>query len=75
MAPFLPGDYLEYSGIRVGSEVICYEITSPSVQILTTGVPAYIRVEDAIVGLFDQQDPTNVEFADNKVRFTYLCRN
>lgn len=67
MAPFLPGDYITFSGIRAGSEVIAYSIVSDSVQILTTGVPAYIRVEDAIIGTFDTQDPANVAPADSRV--------
>lgn len=64
MAPFAVGDYLEYSGIRVGGEVICFEITAMNVQITTSGVPAYIRVEDAIIGVVDAS--TNTEFADSR---------
>lgn len=67
MAPFLPGDYIEFSGIQAGSEIIAYSIVAASVQITTTGVPAYIRVEDAIIGTFDNQDPANVAPADSRV--------
>lgn len=67
MAPLRPGDYIEFSGIRVDGEIICYALVAPSVQILTTGVPAYIRVEDAIIGVVDRQPPGGVEFADTRV--------
>lgn len=68
MAPFLPGDYITFSGILSADGIIAYTIVAESVQILTTGVPAYIRVEDAIIGTFDNQDPANVAPADSKVR-------
>lgn len=69
MAPFKPGDYITYSGIRVGGETICYSITAESVQILTAnGAPAYIRMEDAIIGVVDGQPAANAEFADTRVR-------
>lgn len=64
MAPFLAGDYIEYSGIKVGGEIICYAIVAPSVQITTSGGPCYIRVEDALIGVFDG---TGSEFADTRV--------
>lgn len=67
MAPFLPGDYITFSGIKDGNQIIAYSIVSDSVQITTTGVPAYIRVEDAIIGTFDNQDPANVAPADSRV--------
>ena len=68
MAPFKAGDYLTYSGIRVGGETICYSITAESVQILTAdGAPAYIRMEDAIIGVVDGQPAANAEFADTRV--------
>ncbi|KAK4610528.1 hypothetical protein CLAFUW4_14160 [Fulvia fulva] len=66
MAPFLPGDYLTYSGIRVGAEVICYEIVAENVQILTPSGPTYIRIEDALIGVFDSQSQNIVEHADNR---------
>ena len=70
MAPFAPGDYITFSGIQSAGEIIAYSIVAESVQILTTGVPAYIRVEDAIIGTFDNQDPANVAPADSRVRGT-----
>jgi hypothetical protein len=64
MAPFAAGDALEYSGIRVNGEIIAYEVTALNVQITTSGVPAYIRMEDAIIGVFSN-DP-NSEFGDTR---------
>jgi hypothetical protein len=55
MAPFMPGDFIEYSGIRKGDEIIAYSIVATNVQILTDparGHPVYLRMEDAIVGVF-----------------------
>lgn len=67
MAPLLPGDYIEFSGVRTGGEFICYALVAPSVQIRTSGVPVYIRVEDAIIGVVDGQAAGGVEFADTRV--------
>ena len=66
MAPFLPGDYITFSGISDGGEIIAYSIVADSVQITTTGVPTYIRVEDAIIGTFDTQSPAEVAPADSR---------
>jgi hypothetical protein len=53
MAPIVPGDYLEYSGIQGSNgEIIVYNMVVSNVQITTTGVPTYIRMEDAIIGVF-----------------------
>jgi hypothetical protein len=57
MTPFLVGDYITFSGINDGTQILAYFIVADSVQITTTGVPTYIRVEDAIIGTFDNQDP------------------
>ncbi|KAG9857354.1 hypothetical protein KCU98_g874, partial [Aureobasidium melanogenum] len=64
MAPFQVGDYLEYSGINIGGTIVCYSIVAPNVQITTSGAPTYIRVEDAIVGIFD--GTTTSEFGDSR---------
>ncbi|KAG9584520.1 hypothetical protein KCU86_g6183, partial [Aureobasidium melanogenum] len=64
MAPFQVGDYLEYSGINVGGTIVCYSIVAPNVQITTSGAPTYIRVEDAIIGIFD--GTTTSEFGDSR---------
>ncbi|KAM0718208.1 hypothetical protein Q7P37_006540 [Cladosporium fusiforme] len=68
MVPFAPGDYLTFSGIKVGGEIIAYEIVAENVQVSTetAGAPTYIRVEDAIIGTIDTQDPANVAPADTR---------
>lgn len=60
------GDYLEYSGIKSGDEIICYSITV-NIGIYTNPgtAPGFILVEDAIVGIISG-DP-NVEFARTRV--------
>lgn len=74
MAPFLVGDYITFSGISDGGEIIAYSIVADSVQITTTGVPTYIRVEDAIIGTFDNQDPAEVAPADSRVcNIPFVC--
>jgi hypothetical protein len=68
MAPFQKGDYIVFSGVRVGDEVLCYSIVAESVQVLTpVGGPAYIRMEDALIGVIDDTPPANTEFADTRV--------
>ncbi|KAH7041564.1 uncharacterized protein B0I36DRAFT_282579 [Microdochium trichocladiopsis] len=53
MAPFVPGDFVEYSGYTNGAgEIVCFEITALNVQISTGGAFSFIRVEDAIIGVF-----------------------
>ncbi|KAK6066366.1 hypothetical protein SCUP515_10682 [Seiridium cupressi] len=57
MAPFVAGDFIEYSGFRSGDEIICFEITATNIQIVTgattaNGRPSYIRMEDAIIGVY-----------------------
>ncbi|KJX94220.1 hypothetical protein TI39_contig4207g00003 [Zymoseptoria brevis] len=66
MAPIQPGDCIECSGVRRNGETICYNVVVPNVQILTTGVPPYIRMEDAIIGVVDDSSINNVEFADSR---------
>jgi hypothetical protein len=71
MAPFQPGDYIEYSGILVGGQIICYAITATSVMITTAPgtTPSYLRIEDANIGVFDPSFAS--EFGDTKfVGFT-----
>ncbi|OQO12393.1 hypothetical protein B0A48_03035 [Cryoendolithus antarcticus] len=66
MVPLQPGDYIDFSGVRVGGEVLAYEIVAFTPQVLTTGVPPSIRVEDLIIGVFDGQPSANVEFAESR---------
>ncbi|KEQ68439.1 hypothetical protein M436DRAFT_58559 [Aureobasidium namibiae CBS 147.97] len=64
MAPFQVGDYLEYSGVNIGGTIVCYTIVAPNVQITTSGAPTFIRVEDAIVGIYD--GGATSEFGDSR---------
>lgn len=70
MAPFLPGDYVEFSGIQSGSTVYAFEVVAANVQIRTDGTkdPVYIRMEDAIIGVFDSTTgvAANNEFGDTR---------
>jgi len=65
----LVGDFIEYSGLKTGSgEILAWVITAINVQITTTAsstVPNYIRVEEGLVGIFDQSN--GVEVADMRV--------
>jgi hypothetical protein len=71
MAPFKAGDFLTFSGRKVGNEIICYAITAENIQIRTTpgSNPTYIRMEDAIVGVYDPALVGAVEFADTRASF------
>ncbi|KAH8658241.1 hypothetical protein BX600DRAFT_500217 [Xylariales sp. PMI_506] len=65
MAPFVKGDYISYSGFKnAAGEIVCYSIVASNIQITTTGVPTYIRMEDVNIGIFST-DP-NVEIAETK---------
>ncbi|KAB2581281.1 hypothetical protein BFW01_g10731 [Lasiodiplodia theobromae] len=71
MAPFIPGDYVEWSGITVGGIVYAYAIVASNVQITTDGSkgqPVYIRMEDAIIGVVDPTTgvAANNEFGDTR---------
>lgn len=70
MAPFVPGDFVEYSGFKSGNEIICFEITATNIQIITgataaNGRPTYVRVEDAIIGVYTAD--ANAEGAQTRV--------
>jgi hypothetical protein len=70
MAPFVVGDFIEYSGYQSGDEVVCFEITATNIQIVTgattsNGRPAYIHMEDLNIGVFSS-DP-NAEVGQSKV--------
>lgn len=69
MAPLKVGDFLEYSGIKFDSEIICFEIVA-NIGISTSPAtaPGFIRVEDAIIGIIDNANP-DVEFARARVSF------
>lgn len=69
MVPFKVGDFIEYSGLKVGaSEMLVSDIVCISLHITTQAgpdVPNYIRVEDMLVGVTDTAN--NVEVADMRV--------
>ena len=69
MAPLKAGDFLEYSGIKVDNEIICFEIVA-NVGIFTSpaSAPGFIRVEDAVIGIIDNANP-DFEFACARVSF------
>ena len=54
MAPFIVGDFLEFSSVCKGGEVVCYSIVAINVEINT-----------AIIGVFDGSP--NTEFGDIRV--------
>ncbi|KAK4183511.1 hypothetical protein QBC35DRAFT_526074 [Podospora australis] len=65
MAPFLPGDFIQYKGFRAPNNVlICYEIVAWNVQITTVGKPTYIRGELALLGIYSPD--TSTEVADTR---------
>ncbi|KAG9383397.1 hypothetical protein A1F94_005308 [Pyrenophora tritici-repentis] len=69
MVPLQVGDFIEYSGLKVGgNEMLVSDIVCISLHITTQAsatVPNYIRVEDFLVGVADTA--ANVEVADIKV--------
>jgi hypothetical protein len=69
MVPFKVGDFVEYSGLKVGgNEILASSIVCINLHITTQAsdtVPNYIRVEDMLVGVPD--NAPNVEVADIKV--------
>lgn len=66
MAPFLPGDFITFSGFRKGSEVVAFSIVAQNVQILTLGDIVYVRMELGLLGI-DNPNP-NAEISDSRVR-------
>ncbi|KAF2705901.1 hypothetical protein K504DRAFT_484242 [Pleomassaria siparia CBS 279.74] len=76
MVPFREGDFIEYSGIHLsGSEILAHVITAINVQVTTVAsstVPNYIRVEKALIGVWD--NAANVEIADQRfIGFLSSC--
>jgi hypothetical protein len=68
MAPLIAGDFIIYSGVVRNGVVYAWSVTADNVQITTVAsntVPNYIRMEEAIIGVFDNQ--ANVEVADGRV--------
>lgn len=65
MAPFLPGDFITFTGFRRGNEVIATSIVAQNVMILTLGDLAYVRMELGLLGI-DNPSP-NAELSDSRV--------
>lgn len=65
MVPFKVGDHLTFSGRKVGTEIICFEIVVENLQVRTRPTQSsFIRVEDAIIGVFTTN--ANAEMADTR---------
>lgn len=69
MAPFLVGDFVTFSGIRRGNEVIAYSIVAQNVMITTLGDLVYLRMELGLLGI-DNISP-NTELAESRVSSRY----
>lgn len=68
MVPFLVGDFITYTALPKGGELLVYEASASNVQVTTSAsssVPNYIFIEDAIIGVTDNSP--NVEVADTRV--------
>ncbi|KAH5326900.1 hypothetical protein HBI39_116540 [Parastagonospora nodorum] len=64
MAPFLAGDFITFSGIRRGNEVIAFSIVAQNVMITTLGDLVYVRMELGLLGI-DNVSP-NTEVAESR---------
>ncbi|KAK7937298.1 uncharacterized protein PG986_014166, partial [Apiospora aurea] len=51
MAPFLPGDFITFMGIRRGGEMIVFSIVAQNAQITTLNDLVYVRVELGLLGI------------------------
>ncbi|KAI1311396.1 hypothetical protein F5Y03DRAFT_382143 [Xylaria venustula] len=65
MAPFLPGDFITWSGIRRGDEVVAFSIIAQNVQITTLVNLVYIRTEVALLGISNFNG--NTELRESRV--------
>lgn len=54
MVPMKVGDYVEYSGVKVGNgDIVCYAIVV-NIGVQTSGnQPGFVRVEDTLIGVAD----------------------
>ncbi|PVH99447.1 hypothetical protein DM02DRAFT_529030, partial [Periconia macrospinosa] len=77
MVPLAVGDFVEYTGIKSGSLIAAFEVSAVNVQVTTQAsdtVPQYIRVEDALVGVFSNN--ANIEVADFRfIGYLSSCAN
>lgn len=65
MVPFLPGDFITWSGIRRGDEVVAFSIVAQNVQITTINDLVYVRTETALLGVSNFNG--NTELAESRV--------
>ncbi|KAI3323384.1 hypothetical protein HD806DRAFT_544135 [Xylariaceae sp. AK1471] len=65
MVPFLPGDFITWSGIKRGNEVIAFSIVAQNVQITTLQDLVYIRTEVALLGISNFNG--NTELAESRI--------
>lgn len=65
MAPFLAGDFVTFSGIRRGNEVVAFSIVAQNVMVITLGDLVYVRMELGLLGI-DNVSP-NTEIAESRV--------
>jgi hypothetical protein len=68
MSPFLVGDFVTFSGIRRGNEVIAFSIVAQNVMITTFGDLVYLRMELGLLEI-DNVSP-NTEIAESRVSTT-----
>ncbi|KAH7038393.1 uncharacterized protein B0I36DRAFT_284571 [Microdochium trichocladiopsis] len=64
MVPFLPGDFVTFSGIKRGNEVICFSIVANNVQVLTLQNLVYVRMELGLLGIANFNP--NTELAESR---------
>lgn len=72
MAPFLPGDFITFAGIRRNNEVIAFSIVAQNVMITTLGDLVYLRMELGLLGI-DNFNP-NTELAESRVWARFYAR-
>lgn len=65
MAPFLVGDFVTFSGIKRGNEVVCFSIVANNVQILTLQNLVYVRMELGKLGIANFNP--NTELGESRV--------
>ena len=71
-APFLVGDWVTFSGIKRGNEMICYSIVADNVQIVTLNDLVYVRMELALLGISNFNP--NAELAESRVSTSYTLK-
>ncbi|KAF9871191.1 hypothetical protein CkaCkLH20_11360 [Colletotrichum karsti] len=65
MAPFVPGDFITFSGYESGAIIMVYNLVAFNIQLTTAGTPNFIRMEDANIGVWTA-DTVNQEVAQTK---------